>query len=50
VFYELEAPHGMHELPLQRGGEGLGQRRQDSAASTPTWRSRSPIRHPSDAE
>ena len=45
VFYELEAPHGMHELPLQRVTQ-----RQDSTASTPTWKSRSPIRHPSDAE
>jgi hypothetical protein len=43
VFYELEAPHGMHELPLQRP-----QQRHASDASTPTWKSRSPIRHHSD--
>ena len=45
VFYELEAPHGMHEMSSQR----LGQtERQRSDASTPTWKSNSPIRHPSD--
>jgi hypothetical protein len=45
VFYELEAPHGMHELPLIKP---TGQSRTGSGASTPTWKSRSPIKHPSD--
>jgi hypothetical protein len=45
VFYELEAPHGMHEMTTQPLNP---TERQRSDASTPTWKSRSPIRHPSD--
>ncbi|KAG0645885.1 hypothetical protein D0Z07_7797 [Hyphodiscus hymeniophilus] len=46
VFYELEAPHGMHELTTSR--VGATERQASDASNTPTWKSRSPIRHPSD--
>jgi hypothetical protein len=46
VFYELEAPHGMNEMSTQRFGQT--ERQRSDASNTPTWKSRSPIRHPSD--
>ena len=46
VFYELEAPHGMHELTTHR--HGATERQASDASNTATWKSRSPIRHPSD--
>lgn len=46
VFYELEAPHGMHEMSSARLGQT--ERQPSDASNTPTWKSRSPIRHPSD--
>lgn len=46
VFYELEAPHGMHEMSTTR--LGATERHTSDASNTPTWKSRSPIRHPSD--
>ena len=45
LIYELEAPHGMHEMTTHRLGT---TERQASDASSPTWKSRSPIRHRSD--
>jgi type II secretory pathway pseudopilin PulG len=46
VYYELEAPHGMTEVDTRMLEV---PERQDSNASSPTWNSRSPIRHLSDA-
>lgn len=46
VFYELEAPHGLHEAPTMR--LGATERHTSDASNAPTWKSRSPIRHPSD--
>ena len=46
VYYELEAPHGMTEVDSSLLGV---PEKQESGASTPTWKSRSPIRHPSDS-
>ena len=46
VFYELEAPHGMHEMSTARLAQTV--RQNSDASNTPTWKSRSLIRHPSD--